>query len=37
MDIQIHLEQWIEGLSTILRGNLNERIHFAFSVIFMFL
>ncbi|KYN13396.1 PREDICTED: EF-hand calcium-binding domain-containing protein 1-like [Trachymyrmex cornetzi] len=30
--LQIHLEQWIEGLSTILRGNLNEKIHFAFSI-----
>nr|XP_012223205.1 PREDICTED: EF-hand calcium-binding domain-containing protein 1-like [Linepithema humile] len=30
--LQIHLEQWIEGLSIILRGNLNERIHFAFTV-----
>ncbi|XP_070168056.1 calaxin [Polyergus mexicanus] len=30
--LQIHLEQWIEGLSIILRGNLNERIHFAFNI-----
>ncbi|KAG5307075.1 EFCB1 protein, partial [Acromyrmex insinuator] len=30
--LQIHLEQWIEGLSTILRGNLNEKIHFAFNI-----
>ncbi|XP_011632667.1 EF-hand calcium-binding domain-containing protein 1-like [Pogonomyrmex barbatus] len=30
--LQIPLEQWIEGLSIILRGNLNERIHFAFSI-----
>ncbi|KYN08806.1 EF-hand calcium-binding domain-containing protein 1 [Cyphomyrmex costatus] len=29
---KIHLEQWIEGLSTILRGNLNEKIHFAFNI-----
>ncbi|XP_029160738.1 EF-hand calcium-binding domain-containing protein 1-like [Nylanderia fulva] len=30
--LQIHLEQWIEGLSIILRGNLNERIHFVFNI-----
>ncbi|KAG5329568.1 EFCB1 protein, partial [Acromyrmex charruanus] len=30
--LQLHLEQWIEGLSTILRGNLNEKIHFAFNI-----
>ncbi|KAL6435489.1 hypothetical protein ACFW04_005454 [Cataglyphis niger] len=30
--LQIQLEQWIEGLSIILRGDLNERIHFAFNV-----
>ncbi|XP_036141423.1 EF-hand calcium-binding domain-containing protein 1-like [Monomorium pharaonis] len=30
--LQIPVEQWIEGLSVLLRGNLNERIHFAFSI-----
>ncbi|KAL0120910.1 hypothetical protein PUN28_008540 [Cardiocondyla obscurior] len=30
--LQIDLKDWIEGLSIILRGNLNERIHFAFSI-----
>lgn len=30
---QINLEHWVEGLSIILRGTLDERIHFAFSVI----
>ncbi|XP_020287280.1 EF-hand calcium-binding domain-containing protein 1-like [Pseudomyrmex gracilis] len=30
--LQIHLEDWIEGLSVILRGDLNEKIHFAFKI-----
>ncbi|KAG7211056.1 hypothetical protein KM043_016417 [Ampulex compressa] len=30
--LQIRIEQWIEGLSVVLRGDLNERIHFAYQV-----
>ncbi|XP_011148874.1 EF-hand calcium-binding domain-containing protein 1 [Harpegnathos saltator] len=30
--LQINLEQWIEGLSIILRGTLSERIHFAYTI-----
>ncbi|XP_043597277.1 EF-hand calcium-binding domain-containing protein 1-like [Bombus pyrosoma] len=30
--LQIHSEQWIEGLSVILRGTLDEKIHFAYRV-----
>ncbi|EZA46591.1 hypothetical protein DMN91_012477 [Ooceraea biroi] len=30
--LQINLEQWIEGLSIILHGTIDEKIHFAFSI-----
>ncbi|XP_076241776.1 calaxin [Calliopsis andreniformis] len=30
--LQIQLNQWIEGLSIVLRGNLDEKIHFAYQV-----
>ncbi|KAK0073286.1 hypothetical protein PV325_009978 [Microctonus aethiopoides] len=29
---QLHVEQWIKGLSTILRGTIDERINFAYNV-----
>ncbi|XP_034178247.1 calaxin [Osmia lignaria lignaria] len=28
--LTIHIDQWVEGLSTVLRGNLNEKIRFAY-------
>lgn len=29
---QLNVEQWIKGLSTILRGTIDERINFAYNV-----
>ncbi|XP_043258822.1 EF-hand calcium-binding domain-containing protein 1-like [Colletes gigas] len=30
--LQVHLDQWVEGLSTLLRGSLDEKIRYAYQV-----